>query len=84
MVFGICPGCDHKVDIGNEPDIGLHQNCESCQEELVIVWLNPIELSMIDYEDYGKFDDDFYGETFQKIKKKKGEFNGYGKIQKKQ
>ncbi len=29
-----------------------------CQTELVITWLNPIELAMINYEDY-ETDDDF-------------------------
>ncbi|MGB2962832.1 MAG: hypothetical protein WBB69_02490 [Anaerolineales bacterium] len=83
MTFGVCPNCENKVDVGVEPDIGIHHLCETCQVDLVIVWLNPIELSIIDYEDYGQFDDDSYGDVFQKIKKKKGVYNGNGKTQKK-
>lgn len=83
MTFGVCPNCENKVDVGGEPEIGIHHLCETCRIELVIVWLNPIELSIIDYEDYGQFDDDSYSDVFQKIKKKKGVYNGNGKTQKK-
>ena len=83
MTFGVCPNCEKKVDVGSEPEIGNHYLCETCRADLVITWLNPMELSIIDYEDYGQFEDDLYGEVFQKIKKKKGENYGNGKTQKK-
>jgi hypothetical protein len=83
MTFGVCPNCENKVDVGGEPEINNHHLCETCQVDLVIVWLNPIELSIIEYEDYGQFDDDSFGDVFQKIKKKKGVYNGDGKTQKK-
>jgi Zn-finger nucleic acid-binding protein len=83
MAFGLCPNCGSKVDIGSDPDIGLHPICESCRAELVVVWLNPIELSIIDYEDYGQFDDDLYVENIQKIRKNKGEYDANRKNQKK-
>ena len=84
MAIGLCPNCEGKVDIGSEPDIGLHHSCETCQAELVVVWLNPIELSMIEYDNYGPFDDDLYTENFQKIRKVKGEYDANRKNQKKQ
>jgi hypothetical protein len=70
MGFGFCPNCENKVDIMAEPELGLHVMCKACQMELVIIWLNPIELSLIDYEDYEIYDDEPYIENFQKIKKK--------------
>lgn len=52
MGYGICPNCDNKVMFEKEPVIGVHVLCETCQTELVISWLNPIELAIIEYEDY--------------------------------
>ena len=52
MGYGICPNCDKKVIFEKEPEIGIHVLCETCQTELVITWLNPIELALIDYEEY--------------------------------
>jgi Zn-finger nucleic acid-binding protein len=81
MTFGLCPNCDNRIDVGEEPDIGLHHYCETCQAELVVVWLNPIELSIVDYEDYDLLDGDPYPSNFQKMKKNKGEYNANRKAQ---
>ena len=83
MPYSYCPKCDHKVDVGLDPDIGLRLSCESCQAELVVVWLNPVELMINDFMDYEQFEGDLYDENFQKISKKKGEYNGYRKTQEK-
>lgn len=83
MTFGLCPNCDAKIDVGGDPDIGLHYRCESCLTELVVVWLNPIELSIIDDQDYEQFDDDSFSENFQKIRKHKGEYHANRKTQEK-
>ena len=78
MSFGICPNCEHKVDFDVEPEIGLRALCKSCRNALVIIWLNPIELSIADYEDYEIYEDEPYIDNFQKIKKKqKGESDGH-------
>jgi Zn-finger nucleic acid-binding protein len=81
VTFGLCPACDKKVDVGSDPDIGLHCRCESCLGELVVVWLNPIELSLIDYEEYRQFDDDPYHSNFQKIRRNKGEYYAHRKTE---
>ena len=68
-----------------EPEIGFHLLCKTCQTPLVIVWLNPIELSLIDYEEYEEYDiidEGTITNKFQKSKKK-GEYNGNGKTKKK-
>jgi len=56
MGQSLCPNCDQKVFINNEPEIGDHVMCETCHTELVVTWLNPLELLIIDYEDYESFD----------------------------
>lgn len=82
MSYGICPNCDNKVFIDMEPEIGFHLLCKTCQTPLVIVWLNPIELSLIDYEEYDIIDEGSITNKFQKSKIK-GVYNGNGKTQKK-
>ncbi len=83
MPYSYCPKCDHKVDVGEDPDIGLRFYCDNCQAELVVVWLNPIELMINDFEDHEQFNGDLYDVNFQKITKKKGEYHGNRKTQEK-
>jgi hypothetical protein len=84
MGYGICPNCDEKVILEIEPEIGTRVICETCLADLVITWLNPIELMLSDYEDYKKFPDEPEFDSFQKIKKvNKGGKNGNGQNQKK-
>ena len=52
MEHGTCPNCEKKVIFEKEPEFGLHVLCETCQTESVITWLNPIELELIDYEEF--------------------------------
>lgn len=52
MEYGICPNCEKKVIFEKEPEFGLHVLCETCQTESVITWLNPIELELIDSEEF--------------------------------
>jgi len=75
MSHGICPNCNNKVFIDMEPEIGFSLVCETCQTPIVIVWLNPIEISLIDYDDYEIIDE---GSNTNKFKKsiKKGEYDG--------
>ena len=83
MPYSFCPGCDTKISIPEDPDIGMHCSCAACRTELVVVWLNPIELMLIDHADRGEFDGEFIVDNVQKIRKKKGENHGNGKTQKK-
>lgn len=73
MIFGICPYCESKVDVGGQPEINSHIICKTCQIDLVVVWLNPIELLIMDYGDYELFDDDPYHEDIQKSDTRKKE-----------
>ena len=83
MVYSICAVCNQKVDAGEDPDIGMHLVCESCHTDLVVAWLNPIELMSINYDDFDRFDGDLIVENFQKITNKKGEKNASWKTQEK-
>ena len=83
MLYSFCPKCDQKINIAEDLDIGLHCFCAACLTELVVVWLNPVELMPIDYGEHDEFSGDFYEENFQKIRSNKGENHGNGKTQKK-
>ena len=82
MSVSDCPNCGYQVNLGEGPEIGLKLFCDSCFADLVVVWLNPIELMVNDYEEYGQFDGDYFGENIQKIRKK-GDKDGSWKIQEK-
>ena len=81
MSYGICPNWNNKVFIEMEPEIGFRIVCETCQTPIVIVWLNPIELSLIDYDDYEIIDE---GSNTNKFKKsiKKGDYDAPRKTKK--
>ena len=67
MDYGICPNCENDVLLEEEPAFGIHVLCETCQTELVITWLNPIELELIDYEEYEEYEefekDEYYEDS---------------------
>jgi lysine biosynthesis protein LysW len=55
MKSGVCPNCEEMVNVGDSPLVGNFARCESCGAELIIVWLNPLELDFAYYpedEDY--------------------------------
>ena len=81
MSNGICPNCNNKVLIEMEPEIGFSLPCNTCRIPLVIVWLNPIELSLIDYDDYEIIDEGSDTNKFQKSKIK-GEYDAHRKTKK--
>lgn len=51
MKFAECPNCDAMVDVGDSPLVGNYVKCPSCDLELMIVWLNPLELDFTYYAD---------------------------------
>jgi hypothetical protein len=57
MSKGFCPNCEIEVDVSDSPRVGQKVTCKACHSDSVIVWLNPIELEIIDYDE---FDEDFY------------------------
>jgi lysine biosynthesis protein LysW len=48
-----CPSCNANVSVKGAPKIGVHVTCKSCDTELEIVWLDPLELDwpMDEYEE---------------------------------
>ena len=81
MVYSICAVCNQKIDVGEEPDIGMHLFCEVCHSNLVVAWLNPIELMINNYDEFDQLDGEGSFEDFQKITKKKGGKNASWKTQ---
>lgn len=77
MVYSICPECDHKVDVGEDPEIGSHLYCETCLAGLGVTWLNLIELMIIERDDYPQNDGDSFNDSFPK----KGETHASWKTQ---
>jgi lysine biosynthesis protein LysW len=54
-----CPSCGATIHIKGTPKIGMHVTCKSCDTEVEVVGLDPLELDwpMDEYE--GGDDDDF-------------------------
>ena len=57
MVNADCPSCGTKVIIGSHPRMGQRFTCRSCNTEVEVVWLDPVELDW-PYDDDG-VDDEF-------------------------
>ena len=53
MKTGECPNCDHLVEVGDSPIVGNYVRCKDCGVELIIVWLNPLELDFTYYSEVG-------------------------------
>ena len=58
MSESVCPSCNAQVKVKGAPKIGMRAKCESCDTELEVVWLDPLELDwpMEDFEDEEDFD----------------------------
>ena len=39
-----CPSCGASISIKGTPKIGMHVTCRSCDSEVEVVWLDPLEL----------------------------------------
>lgn len=44
MSESVCPSCGAQVTVKGTPKIGMHTTCRSCDTELEVVWLDPLEL----------------------------------------
>lgn len=53
MNEAVCPSCGAQVSVKGTPKIGMKVTCKSCDTEVEIVWLDPLELDwpMDEYED---------------------------------
>jgi lysine biosynthesis protein LysW len=52
-----CPACHAKVHVGGKPRMGQKVKCRSCDAELEVVWLEPLELDWAYDED--EFEDEY-------------------------
>lgn len=43
MNESVCPSCGAPVGVKGIPKIGAHVTCKSCDTEIEIVWLDPLE-----------------------------------------
>ena len=52
MLYTTCPGCDDEMYIPGRPRVGTFVTCKTCEAELEVVEVNPLEL------DWRQMDDD--------------------------
>ena len=58
MPSGICPECDADVHVDTDADKGDTLTCEECGTHLEIVGLDPVELDIVQEEDYDEDEDE--------------------------
>ena len=58
MPTGTCPECDADVHVDTDADKGDTVSCEECGTELEIVGLDPVELDIVEEEDFGDEDEE--------------------------
>jgi alpha-aminoadipate carrier protein LysW len=60
MATAICPSCDKAVNLSGDPEIGQRITCPSCQTELEVIDVEPVELDWAyDYDDDWDDDEDW-------------------------
>jgi alpha-aminoadipate carrier protein LysW len=50
---GTCPECDADVHVDTDADKGDIMSCEECGTELEVVGLDPVELDIVEEDDFG-------------------------------
>ena len=60
MPYTTCPGCDDEMYIPGRPRVGTFVTCKTCEAELEVVEVNPLELDwrQMDDDDDDDYDDD--------------------------
>lgn len=58
MPIGTCPECEADVHVDIDADKGETVNCEDCGSQLEIVGLDPVELDVVEEEDYDEDEDE--------------------------
>ena len=58
MPTGTCPECDADVHVDIDADKGESVECEECGSQLEIVGLDPVELDIVEGEDYDEDEDE--------------------------
>lgn len=59
MTFAECPSCQSEIKLTGKPFMGQQVRCRSCDADLEVVWLDPVELDWVpeDDDDYNRYDD---------------------------
>ena len=66
MSVAECIACGADIKFSAEPKMGLMVTCPSCDAELEVVWLDPIELDWPFEDDYDDdYDEDYYEDDFE-------------------
>ena len=55
---GTCPECDAEVHVDMDTDKGEIVSCEECGTDLEVVGLDPVELDIVEEEDYDEDEDE--------------------------
>jgi alpha-aminoadipate/glutamate carrier protein LysW len=55
---GTCPECDADVHVDTDVDKGEIVSCEECGTDLEVVGLDPVELDIVEEEDYDDDEDE--------------------------
>jgi lysine biosynthesis protein LysW len=58
-----CPGCGSYVNVGPRPKMHQRFSCNTCDADLIVVWLEPVELDYDEEEeeyDYADFEEEEY------------------------
>jgi alpha-aminoadipate/glutamate carrier protein LysW len=55
---GTCPECEADVHVDTDADKGETVDCEECGMHLEIVGLDPVELDVVEEEDYDEDEDE--------------------------
>lgn len=55
---GTCPECDADVHVDTDADKGDTISCEECGTDLELVGLDPVELDIVEEDDYDGDEDE--------------------------
>ena len=58
MPTGTCPECEADVHVDTDTDKGEITECEECGVQLEVVGLDPVELDIVEEEDYDEDEDE--------------------------
>jgi lysine biosynthesis protein LysW len=65
MIKADCPSCNGKVNLGAKPKLGQRVVCPTCNAELEVVWLDPVELDFpYDDDEFDDYDEEDYEEAY--------------------
>jgi lysine biosynthesis protein LysW len=57
MIHGICPACQSRFEIEEEPDLGIRVTCPDCSVTYEVTWLYPFTLDYLETNEPDQKDD---------------------------